>query len=267
MDARRFAHRFRREREDSLNRVGLTRFALIAGAIALVEILCRTHVVSRLTLIPPSEMALASLRLLTVAKIQNDLIFTLVNTVLAIVIAVILGFIAGAVLHELPRLRRVVDPLLAAYYAVPTFVFYPLLVTLLGLNRLPLIAIGAVLGVVAMTVNTLAGFDRLPRVYAKTAATYRMNRITTALLVQLPAATPYLATGIKLAVSYCIVGTIAGEFILSVAGLGRAMALAYNSLDNRTMYGLLLLLLCAVSVVNVSIYQWERSVHRRWGLL
>ncbi len=249
-----------------MSRVDATRLAIVAGAIVLVEVLCRTHVVGRLTLIPPSEMALALVHLLTVPAIQTDLLFTLVNTALAIAIAVVLGFIAGAVLHALPRLRRVVDPLLAAYYAVPTFVFYPLLVALLGLNRLPLIAIGTILGVVAMTVNTIAGLDRVPRVYQKTAATYRMGRVSTALLVQLPAATPYLVTGIKLAVSYSIVGTIAGEFILSVAGLGRAMALAYNNLDNRAMYGLLLLLLLAVTIVNVSIYEWERAVHRRWGL-
>jgi len=249
-----------------LNRVNATRFAIVAAAIALVEVLCRTHVVNRLTLIPPSEMAVALLHVLTLPAIQRDLLFTLVNTALAILIAVILGFVAGAVLHGLPRLRRVVDPLLSAYYAVPTFVFYPLLVALLGLNRLPLIAIGTMLGVVAMTVNTIVGLDRVPRVYEKTAATYRMGRVATALLVQLPAATPYLATGIKLAVSYSIVGTIAGEFILSVAGLGRAMALAYNNLDNRTMYGLLLLLLLTVTAVNVSIYEWERAVHRRWGL-
>jgi NitT/TauT family transport system permease protein len=249
-----------------VSRVGVTRFALVAGAVAIVEVLCRTHVVSRLTLIPPSEMVVSLVRVLTLPKIQHDLLFTLVNTAVAIVIAVIAGFAAGAILHGLPRLRRVVDPLLAAYYAVPTFVFYPLLVALLGLNRLPLIAIGAVLGVVAMTVNTIAGLDRVPRVYLKTAAAYRMSPAATALLVQLPAATPYLVTGIKLAVSYSIVGTIAGEFILSVAGLGRAMALAYNNLDNRTMYGLLLLLLITVTAINVSIYEWERAVHRRWGL-
>ena len=249
-----------------MSRVGVTRFVLVAGAVAIVEILCRTHVVSRLTLIPPSEMFLSLAHVLTLPKIRHDLLFTLVNTAVAIAIAVIAGFAAGAILHGLPRLRHVVDPLLAAYYAVPTFVFYPLLVALLGLNRLPLIAIGAVLGVVAMTVNTIGGLDRVPRVYMKTAAAYRMNPAATALLVQLPAATPYLVTGIKLAVSYSIVGTIAGEFILSVAGLGRAMALAYNNLDNRTMYGLLLLLLVTVTAINVSIYEWERAVHRRWGL-
>jgi len=249
-----------------VSRVGATRVALVAGAVAIVEILCRTHVVSRLTMIAPSEMLVSMMHVITVKKIQNDLLFTLVNTAVAVAIAVVAGFALGAVLHALPRVRRVVDPLLAAYYAVPTFVFYPLLVALLGLNRLPLIAIGAVLGVVAMTVNTIAGLDRVPRVYAKTAAAYRMSPVATALLVQLPASTPYLVTGIKLAVSYSIVGTIAGEFILSVAGLGRAMALAYNNLDNRTMYGLLLLLLVSVTAVNVTIYEWERSVHRRWGL-
>jgi len=31
------------------------------------------------------------------------------------------------------RFRRIVDPLLAAYYAVPTFIFYPMLVAILGL--------------------------------------------------------------------------------------------------------------------------------------
>jgi NitT/TauT family transport system permease protein len=217
-------------------------------------------------MIPPSAMVVAALRLLTDGAIQRDLLFTLTNTAAAIVIAVIAGFVIGILLNAVPRLRRIVDPLLAAYYAVPTFIFYPLLVAMLGLNRAPLIAIGAVLGVVAMTVNTLAGLDRIPRVYLRTAAALRMSPFATALLVQLPAATPHLVTGVKLAVSYSIVGTIAGEFILSVAGLGRAMSLAYNNLDNATMYGLMLILIVTVTLINLVIYEWERAVHRRWGL-
>lgn len=249
-----------------MSRVALTRWALVIGALGVVELCCRAGLISRLTMIPPSAMALSALHLVTVSAIQRDLLFTMTNTAAAIVIAVVAGFIAGIVLTALPRLRRLIDPLLAAYYAVPTFIFYPVLVAILGLNRAPLIAIGAVLGVVAMTVNTLAGLDRIPPVYLKTAAALRMSHVSTALLVQLPAATPHLVTGVKLAVSYSIVGTIAGEFILSVAGLGRAMALAYNNLDNRAMYGLLFILLLTVTVVNLAIYEWERAVHRRWGL-
>lgn len=247
--------------------MGITRIAIVVGAIALVEALCRFGAINRLTMIPPSEMAVSAVRLLAKPKIQSALEFTVVNTAAAIAFAIVSGFAIGVVLHAVPRLRRLVDPLLAAYYAVPTFIFYPLFVALLGLNRLPLIAIGALLGVVAMVINTLAGLDRVPRVYAKTAAAFRMNGFATALLVQLPAATPYLVTGVKLTVSYAIVGTIAGEFILSVSGLGRELSLAYNDLDNRTMYGLLFLLLATVTAVNVAIHEWEHRLHERWGLV
>jgi len=237
-----------------MSRVAATRWGLIVAMFAAVEICCRVGIISRLTMIPPSGMVVAAWHLMSVDTVRGDLLFTLTNTAAAIAIAVVTGFISG------------VDPLLAAYYAVPTFIFYPMLVAILGLNRAPLIAIGAVLGVVAMTVNTLTGLDRIPRVYLKTAKAMRMSRTSTVLLVQLPAATPHLVTGVKLAVSYSIVGTIAGEFILSVAGLGRAISLAYNNLDNNTMYGLLLILLVTVTLVNLAIYEWERAIHRRWGL-
>ena len=46
------------------------------------------------------------------------------------------------------------DPLLASWYAVPFFVFYPLLVALFGLNALPLIAIGVIFAAPAMMLLT-----------------------------------------------------------------------------------------------------------------
>jgi len=55
------------------------------------------------------------------------------------------------------HVRRVVNPLLAIYYAIPIFVFYPFFVVLFGLNRYLQIAIGFLLAVVAMIVNTLNG--------------------------------------------------------------------------------------------------------------
>ena len=108
------------------------------------------------------------------------------------------------------------------------------------------------------------GLDRVPRVLLKTARAYRMSPVSIALRVKLPAATPQLFTGLKLAMTYSIIGTLAGEFILSVAGLGRRLAIAYNDLDNATMYGLLLLVLATVVVLNAIVFHCERRVYRRW---
>lgn len=244
---------------------GPLRLLVVIAAVAAVELLCRTGIIDPFTMIPPSEMAVALATILASGTIGADAGFTLTNILAAIAVAIVVGFVLGTVVHGLPRLRRVITPLLAAYYAVPSFVFYPVLIVLLGLNRLPLIAIGAVLGVVGMMVSTLDGLDRIPRVLLKTAISYRMSPLAIAVRIKLPAAAPQLFTGVKLAVTYSIIGTLAGEFILSVAGLGRRLAIAYNDLDNPTMYGLLLLVLGTVVVLNTVIFHCERRLHRRWG--
>lgn len=243
---------------------GLIRAVVVIALIGLVELLCRTGVIDPFTMIAPSAMVVALAHVIATKHIGPDAAFTLTNTLAAIVLSVVFGFALGAVVHGLPRLRRVVTPLLAAYYAVPTFVFYPVLIVMFGLNRLPLIVIGAALGVVGMMVSTIDGLDRVPRVLLKTGHAYRMSPVAVALRIKLPAATPQLFTGVKLAVTYSMIGTLAGEFILSVAGLGRRLAIAYNDLDNPTMYGLLLLVLVTVVILNAIVFHCERRVYRRW---
>lgn len=245
--------------------VAWTRLAVIAGAVGLVELLCRTGVIKPFTMIAPSAMAAALVRLLQKPDVLADLAFTSTNILIAMVLSIGLGFVAGILLHRFTRVRRVTAPILAASYAVPTFVFYPLMIGLFGLGRWSLIAIGLLLGIVGMLVNTLDGFDRIPRVYTKTAAMLRMSPPATTMLVNLPAAAPHLVTGVKLAITFSITGVIAGEFIIAVAGIGRHIAIAYNNLDNPTMYGLLLLLLLVTTIVNVSIHAWEQRIHRIWG--
>jgi ABC-type nitrate/sulfonate/bicarbonate transport system permease component len=62
-----------------------------------------------------------------------------------------------------------------------------------------------------------------------------------------------------------MIGVVAGEFILSMAGLGRSIAFAYNDLDNQTMYGLLLLLLGITTSINIVLHAMEQGLYRRWG--
>jgi NitT/TauT family transport system permease protein len=248
-----------------VSRVAATRLLLVVGVVAAIEGLCRLGVIDRFTMIPPSEMALALARLLTDVKINADIVFTLRNIAVAIVLSVIGGFAIGVLLHAVPRLRAVLDPLFSAYYSVPTFVFYPLLIVVFGVGPMALIVMGAMFGIVAMIVNTLIGLDRIPRVLRKVSRVMRLDPWRSVLLVRLPAAAPHLVTGIKLAVAYSVIGVVAGEFILATAGIGRRISFAYNDFDNRTMYGMLLFILTMVVIVNSLLHEWERRLHRRWG--
>lgn len=243
-----------------------TRIAVVTAFIAALEILCRTHIIKPLVMIPPSEMATALWDLVQSGKIKDDIAQTSSTVAVAFAISVIVGLALGALIHALPRVRRAVDPLLASYYSIPFFVFYPLLIALFGLNTIPLIVIGFVFATAAMVISTLNGLDRVPRVLVKTARILRLSPTKTLLTITLPSATPYLFTGLKLALAYSFIGVIAGEFILSGGGLGFSIAYAYNNFDSQTMYALMMLVLLIVTIVNGVLQVFEqRMLTRRAG--
>lgn len=247
-----------------MSRVRLWQFGLIAGAFLLLEVLCRTGVIDRFTMIPPTQMVMALAVAAGKSWFWPDVTYTLINIASAVAISVVGGFLIGLVVHAVPRLRRLLDPIFTSYYSVPTFILYPLLIVFFGIGPLSLIVMGALFGIVAMIVATIGAIDRVPRVLMKVARVSRLDPVRTALLLKLPAAAPHLMTGLRLAVAYSIIGIIAGEFILSTEGIGRRVALSYNNFDNPTMYALLVLILVFAAVTNALLGALEQALHRRW---
>jgi NitT/TauT family transport system permease protein len=230
--------------------VGLLRALVLVAAVGALEGACRTGLIPVTTIIPPSQMVASLWDILHSGAFNADILLTLGDVLGATVIAVLGGFGAGLVIHAWPGLRAALEPLLASYYAVPTFMFYPVFIILFGVGSGAIIAIAVLLAVVSMISATLIGLDRIPPVYRRVARIHRMGRLAIAWRISLPAALPFLFTGIRLCVAYAFIGVIASEFILSGAGIGYAIAYAYNNFNNQTMYGLMLLVVVLVSVIN-----------------
>lgn len=244
-------------------RVVATRLLIVALAIAALEALCRTGTIKPLTLIAPSRMVSELAELFAQGDVYDDISRTATEVGSAFVLAILLGILAGAVIQAVPRLRQATAPVLASWYAVPSFVFYPILIALFGLSTAPLIAIGVISATPAMVIATIGGLDRVPRVLLRTARMHRLSRAQTLRLITLPAAMPALFTGMKLTFAYALIGVIAGEFILSGGGLGYAIAYAYESFETPKMYGLMLLVLIVAVGVNAALQIWESRLAGR----
>jgi len=249
-----------------MSRVGWIRIAVIAIAIALLVASWRLGLIDHRVVIPPSEMADALVHLLISGQDNDQILRTFGIVVLAAVISAIGGFALGVIIHALPRVRQSLDPFFATYYAVPIFIFYPVMIVIFGLSAIPIVLMGVATAIVAMIIATLNGLDRVPQVLTKVARVHRMGRIATALLLKLPAAAPHLFTGLKLAVSYAFIGVIASEFILAPAGLGRVISDAYTDFDNRKMYALMLLLIIVATVVNMFLHAVDQHLAERRGI-
>jgi NitT/TauT family transport system permease protein len=241
------------------------RIAVLLAAAAALEILCRVGIIKPYSMIPPTQMLVSLVNLFTTSGAVADMKQTLTAVVIALTSALIVGFVLGAVLHAVPRLRRIVDPLLATYYSVPIFVFYPVFIVAFGLNAIPKTVIGFLYALVAVVINTLNGLDRVPVVLWKTAKAHQLGRVSTAIHIVFPCAAPYLFTGVKLAIAYAFIGVIGSEFILSSGGLGYRISFAYNNFQTDVMYGLMLFVLSVVITVNMALYVWERRLMKRRG--
>jgi NitT/TauT family transport system permease protein len=249
-----------------MSRVGWIRVAVLAITIGLLEFCCQVGLIDHRVVIPPSEMADALVRLLISGQANDQIVRTFGIVIVAVLISVAGGFALGAVIHALPRLRRALDPFFATYYAVPIFIFYPVMIVIFGLSVMPIVLMGVMTAIVAMIIATLNGLDRVPHVFGKVARVHRMGTIGTALLLKLPAAAPHLFTGVKLAVSYAFIGVIASEFILAPAGLGRVISDAYSDFNNRQMYALMLLLIVVATVVNMLLHVFDQRWAERRGI-
>ena len=248
-----------------MTRVGLIRFGVIAAMIGALELACRSGLIDPRVVIPPSEMASALVSILASGQINDDIVRTLGVIAVAVAASVVLGFAFGVLIHALPRVREALEPFFATYYAVPVFIFYPVFIAIFGLSLIPIVLMGVATAIVAMIIATLNGLDRVPRVLTKVAHVHRMGRLATAMRLQLPAAAPYLFTGVKLSVSYGFIAVIAAEFILAPAGLGRDIANAYADFDNRRMYALMLFVLAIAAVINAALHALDLRFAKRRG--
>ena len=87
-------------------------------------------------------------------------------------------------LHPMRRVRRILDPLLSSYYALPLFAFYPLFIVLFGVGAVPIVIMGFLAGLAAMVLSTLDGLDSVPRVLSKVARMHQMGALSAALRLQ-----------------------------------------------------------------------------------
>jgi NitT/TauT family transport system permease protein len=242
------------------------RALVIGGIVVLLEALCITGVIDKITMQAPHLIVRDLSRMLVSGRMNSAIVKTLSNTAISLLLALFFGIVIGAILHRWRALRDTLDPLFATYYAVPVFAFYPFFIVVFGLGDLPQILIAFMLGVVAVIVNTLNGLDRVPTVLVKTARIMRLSPLDTALRVTLPAAGPHIVTGVKLAVAYAFIGVIGSEFIMSRGGIGYEISFAYTSFDNATMYPLILLILLASIAVNGMLTRWEQRLLQRRGM-
>lgn len=243
-------------------KVRLAQFFGIVGLLGLLEFVTRTNRIDILTAVPPTRVVQRIFEMATEGKIWGEFYATLFDICTALTLAIVAGIVIGVFLWYRPRIYDAISPYLTAYYAIPIFAFYPALISIFGLNQIPIVLIGAAYAVVAIIVSTVTGLRATPQIFVRVARSYGMTPAAAFWRIYVRAAAPSIFGGIRLGASYALVGVIASEFILSPGGLGYLVGFNYNNFNTLDLYATLVIIIAIATLFTGAFRKLENKARQ-----
>ena len=139
------------------------------------------------------------------------------------------------------KIDALVQPFLLGFFAVPKIVFFPICFLLFGTEMMPKVIFGFILGVFPLILNTQAGIRQVDPRFVCLARSVGYGTVATFFKVVVPAAAPTLIAGLRLALSYCLIGVLAAELLVVSRGVGYLIDWAAFQYFTADLYALVLL--------------------------
>ena len=221
---------------------------------ALAAVITVWHVIVSLTGLPgyilPAPMRVLDTLWGSRALIAEHAVVTLIEVVVGLVIGAGLGVITAIQLAMSASARLFLRPILVFSQALPVFALAPILTLWLGYGLGSKIAMAVLIIFFPVTSAFFDGLMKTPRGYLDLAQTMGASTWHIMLKIQIPAALPSLASGLKLAAVYAPIGATIGEWVGSSQGLGYLMLLANGRVKTDLMFAAMLTL----GVMSVTLY-------------
>lgn len=230
----------------------------LAVAAALVELLVAEGILSPLVFARPTR-AIAAIKTL---QIDEGLLWafwiTLGQTFASTALALLVGMPAGYLLYRRRALGEAYEGWLAALFAAPVVLLYPLFLVIFGRGYTCLILMGFIPAAIPITLKMREGLLTVPTTLLNVGRSFRVSPRDTFWKIMFPAAVPSLFTGIRLGVMYALVNIVAIEYLVDFGGLGRIVSEMYFRFEVPGTYASILF----VVVVSVILYACFGAIER-----
>ena len=152
---------------------------------------------------------------------------TIAATAEGLVAALILGTALGLWVGRSVIADRALRLWVNSFNAMPMIIALPLMSLWFGYTSVARFATIIFAAIFAVMINAAEGAQSVPKDYLEVAGSYRASRLRTLFEVVIPASTPYLLAGLRLAAGRALIGAVVAEFFLAIPGLG--YFILYNS--------------------------------------
>ena len=193
--------------------------SLLFLTVFLWETLARAGIIDSFIMSQPSRI------LRTIGNFQNNNLLlhigiTTLETVIGFTLGVVIGILTAFILWWSKFLAKVAAPYLVVLNALPKIALGPVIIIWVGAGMQAVIVMALAISLVVTIMEMLSGFQNTNADLVKMAKTFGANRLQTFVKIVFPSNLPTLFNCLKINIGLSLVGVIAGEFLVSRAGLG-----------------------------------------------
>jgi len=193
-------------------------------------------------------------------RFTTDVLPSLRRFAVGVSAAIVLGIALGLLIGTLGWVRRLTEPVLEFFRAVPPPVLVPVLMVILGVSDTMKVAVIVSGSIWPVLLNTVEGVRSVDSVLSDTCRSYRVEGASRFRYLVLRSASPQIMAGIRQALSIGLILMVISEMFASSSGLGFTIVQFQRSFAVDEMWsGIVMLGLIGV-VLSVLFQLAERRV-------
>ena len=193
----------------------------------------------------PDEVLRAGIKMAASGELLKHITASLSRVVWGFGIAATLGIVVGTALGRSRLLEHLVEPMLEMLRPIPPLAFLPMMVLWFGIGEASKVAFITYAAFFPIFTTTIEGIKYVDPVLIRAASSLGASERQIFWHVVLPAATPNIITGMRLAFGLSFFVIVAAEFIAADSGLGflindaRTFFLVSNMLLGAAVIGII----------------------------
>ncbi len=187
---------------------------------AAFELLIRLGAISDAALPPPTTLATTLAGLAGRSDFWSALSATLMAWALAVGAAAAVSVPAGVAIGSSTRARRATAGVIELLRPIPSVALLPVAILLYGLGLEMKVLLAAYASVWPLLINTMYGVAETDRQMLDTARSFHWSRWRILRSVTLRAASPSIATGLRVAAAVALIVVLTAEILAADSGLG-----------------------------------------------
>ena len=232
----------------SVPRVALWRAALALGLLSLWQF-GAGRLFDPFWFSQPSAIAAALWRAMQSGQLWDDLAATFRATAIGYAGGAALGLALGILLAQSETVASVLRPFMLALYGIPRIALAPIFVLWFGIALASKVMMAGMMTFLLVFFSTYDGVRASDLELRNVARILGCNGWQLFRHVTIPNASPWIISGLRIAIPQALVAAVVAEFIASTEGLGYRIMEKTNVLDTAgTMAGVLVLMLIVVAL-------------------